>query len=211
MIVFDGAQAPIGARIAIEQKEQDEIGEVQHRHRPERSTPAEIDDCEPNQRRPDDVGEFGGGIENRGRQRPLVSRKPIAGRLGIGRERRRLGDTEEQPRGDDAADAARERRQCCRRRPQGGAEAADRHDPKAVQHQSDRDLQQCIRPEEDAEDQTHLRRIQAKLLLQLRGGDGQGDAVEIIDQDAGAEQHADPPAVVRDRKPGRVCGHRGAC
>ena len=68
-----------------------------------------------------------------------------------------------------------------------GADTAHGRYAKPVEHDCNRDLQNRVRPEEGAEQQTQIGRRQAELLLELGRRDRDVHPVEIIDENAGAE------------------------
>ena len=97
------------------------------------------------------------------------------------------------------------RRPCRGHAPEESADPADRRHAEAIQHHADRHLEDGVGPEEGAEQEPEVARRQPELLLELRRGDRNVHPVEIVDQDADAEQDADRPAAtsnVGDVTPG---------
>ena len=187
------AQLGILVGIAVENQEGEKIQKAQGRREAEAPPPAERDADQGDERHPDDVREFRGGVEDRRRQRPLLAREPIARRFRVGRKGRRFGDAKDHASGEDPAESAGDGNQQRRAGPKERADPADQGDAETVQHKPGRDLQQRIGPEERAEQQPHLSGGETEFVLQLRPGDRQIDAVEIVDEHADAEQHANAP------------------
>ncbi len=134
-------------------------------------------------------------------RRALAAREPVAGCLGIGREGRRLRDAEQDTRAEDEAEAAGQGDQPRSDAPKERANAAHGHDAQPVEHDSNRDLQDGVGPKEGAEKQAELTRSEAELLLKLRRRDRDVHPVEIVDENAGAEQKPDrPPTPADDRR-----------
>ena len=191
-------QLRVLARVAIEEPVGDEIGEAQDRRQAESPPPAEPDDGEGDQRHPDDVGELRRCVEDRRRGRALAAREPVAGRLGIGGEGGRLGDAEQHARAEDRRRSRRRRRPGRRDAPQERADPADVRHPEPVEHHADRHLKDGVGPEEGAEQKPEVAGRQVEFLLKLRGGDRDVHPVEVVDQDADAEQDADHPAAAAE-------------
>ena len=191
----------IGAWVAIDEPVGEKVSEAEDCRDAKAPAPAECDDRDRHQRHANDVGEFRRRVEDRSCRGALAAREPVAGGLGIGREGRRFRDAEQNPRSEDEAEAAGESDNSRSDAPQECANTAHRHYAKPVEHDSDRDLQDGVGPEEGAEKQTQITRGQAELLLQLRRGDRDVHAVEIIDENARAEQKPNhPPTPADDRR-----------
>ena len=75
--------------------------------------------------------------------------------------------------------------------------SADAGDAEAIEQHSGGYLHQRVAPEERAQQEPQLDGCQTECVLELRARDGDADPVEIVDQDAGAEQTADAPAKTR--------------
>src|SRR6185437_1558821 len=129
------------------------------------------------------------------------AREPVAGGLGALRETQGFGDAQEKPREKEPCIAARKGGQGRCRAPQERAPTADAGHAETVDHEACGNLQQGVAPEECAEQHPEIGWCQVKRALELRGGDRNADAVEVVDQHAGAEQSGHAPA-----KAGNVAG-----
>ena len=192
------AEFGVRARVAIDDPVGDEIGEAQDRRQPEAPAPAERHDSDGHQGHADDIGEFRRRVEDGRRGCAFAAREPVAGRLGVGRKRRRLGDAEQDPRCEDRAEAGGEGDEARRHAPEERADPAHRHDAEAVEHHADRHLQDGVGPEEGAEQEPDVGRSEPEFLLELRRGDRDVHPVEVIDENADAEQDADRPPAASD-------------
>ena len=180
VVALLAAELRIGARIAVDEPVGEEVDEAEDRGQAEAPSPAEGHDRDRDKRHANDVGEFRGGVEDRGRSRTLAARKPVAGGLGIGRKGWRLRDAEQDTRREDRAEAGCERDHARGDAPQEGANAADRRHAKPVEHDSNGYLQNRVGPEEGAEqqipDQPALGRIPAAAAaLRLRCSHGRSN------------------------------------
>ena len=206
--MFLPAEMPVLGRIAIHQPIGDKVDEAEHGGYGKAPAPAKSHDEEGDNRNADDIGELGGRVENGGRAAALPGGKPQPRRFLIADHAGGFRDAQQQAGREYAGIAAAQGgcRRC--RGPEKGAPAPHGLDAETVQQQTARQLGQGVGPEESAEEKTDRLRRQAEIMLKLRRGDREADAINVIDQNTGGEKDTDGPAAMRHAFLGQVCPQR---
>ena len=159
---------------------------------------------------------FCGGVKRRCGQAAFLARKPVAGSFGVGGECRSFADAEEEARREETAEAGGDCGGEGGDAPNGGAENADATNAEAVEEQAAGELEDGVGPVVGAGEIAEHNGGNAEGVLEGIAGDGEVDAVKIVDEDAEAEEESDSPAAAGDglgRHAGvwHTEGGRGSC
>ncbi|EEF23600.1 conserved hypothetical protein, partial [Ricinus communis] len=175
--------------VAVEQVPAHRDGDAQHAHDDEHHAPAEGQHQDREDGRRQRRSDGGGGHEDAGRSAALAHGKPFRDHLGAGRELRRFAQPQEDPRHQELLQVVDEAAGQLRHRPDEHARAQHHACAELVEHGADGQLREGIGQREGREQQAHLRGREIEFLAHRVIGDGQGAAVEVVD-DAGQHQEA---------------------
>ncbi len=182
--------------VAVDAPEEEEVGEADEAGGGEAPAPADLEQKDADEGHADGGGELGGGVEDGRGEAALLRGEPVADGLGVGGEGWGLADAEEKARGEEASEAGGDGGAEGGDAPEEGADAADATDAEAVQHHADGELAEGVGPVVGAGEVAEGDVGEAEGGVEGGVGDGEVDAVEVVDEDAEAEQPGDAPATL---------------
>ena len=194
----------IVAGVAVDLGEEQEVEQADDAGGGEAPAPADFEEEDADEGHADGRGELGCGVEDGGGEAALAGGEPEADGLGVRGEGGRFADAEQEACGERA----------CRRwcngggeggdAPDGGADAADAAYAEAIEQDADGKLADGVGPVVGAGEIAEGDVGDAEGGVERGVGDGEVDAVEVVDQHAGAEEPGNaPPALWRPVAGGR--------
>ena len=158
------------------------------------------DENDPDEGDADGRGKLGRRVEERRGQAALARGKPCADGLGVRGERGRFAHPEQEPRAKKAAQVGRNGSGKGGHAPQKRSDAPHAANTELIQHHADGQLAQGVGPVIGAGKITKDDIGDAKGRDQGIVRNGKIDAVEVVDQNADAEQPRDAPAAPRQAR-----------
>lgn len=197
-IAFRGAEFQVFAGIAVEGVEEDKVKKADDASNGKAPAPSDVQEHDADERNADARSEFCGRVEHGGGEAAFLGRKPVAGGFGVGGKGGSFADPEEESRGEEAAYASSGGCREGGNAPDKSADAANKADAKTIKDQAGRELEGGIGPivgagEIAEHDGGHAEGFGEGLL-----GNGEVDAIEIVNQDAEAKEEGDAPTPARD-------------
>ncbi len=181
--------------VAVDAAEEREIQQADDACGGEAEPPADMKKQQADERHADGGRELCGGVKEAGRESALLRREPEADGFCVGGEGGRFADAEQKARAEEGGNAAAECGGKGGGAPDERADAADAAHSEPVEEHAPRELRGRVGPVVGAEQKAEGDVGDAEVGAQGVMGDGEVDAVEVVDEDADAEQRGDGPAV----------------
>ena len=174
--------------------EEGEVEEADEAGGGEAESPAHGEEQDADERDADGGGEFCCGVEDGGGEAALLDGEPEADGFGVGGEGGGFADAEEEAGSEEAGDGGGEGGGEGGEAPDEDADATDALDAEAVEEDADGELAEGVGPVVRAGEVAEGDGGEAEGGGEGGVGDGEVDAVEVVDEDAEAEEPGDAPA-----------------